>query len=84
MKPKTLQTTGGMSGLRSQDLHIERLVWPFLVEFADEVVKAGLLLEGIHARRSCRLLLQGPVHSLVATVLLRVARPDALDGDPQS
>jgi hypothetical protein len=50
-----------------------------VLEFANELVKARLLLEAVHAGRSGRLLLQGEVHALVAAVLLRASGLDALD-----
>src|ERR1700751_1647629 len=65
-------------------LHGKRLVWPFGVEFPDKVVETGLLLQAVHSGRSGCLFLQREMHALVAAVLLRVARPDALDGDAEA
>ena len=59
-------------------------MWPLGVEFADEVIEAGLLLQAVHAGRSGCFLLQRQMHALVAAVLLRVARLDALDGDAEA
>jgi hypothetical protein len=53
----------------------------FSVELLDESVEAGLLLQAIHARRASSLLFEGQVHALVAAVLLRAARLDALDAN---
>ena len=58
-------------------------MWPFGIEFLNEVVEAGLLLQAVHAGRSGCLFLQREMHALVAAVLLRVARLDALDGDAE-
>lgn len=57
---------------------------PFIVEFCDEVVEPGLLLQAVCARRSGCFLLQGQVHALVAAVLLGMTRLDAFDVDAQS
>src|SRR5271166_3858331 len=64
-------------------LHVERLVRPFLVEFPYEIVEAGLLLKAVHAWRPGGLFLQGEMHALVATVLLRMTWFDALDRDAE-
>ena len=45
----------------------------------DEGVEASLLLQAVHAGRAGRFLLESEVDTLVAAVLLRVARLDALD-----
>ena len=55
----------------------------FEVEFLNEGVELGLLLEAVHAGRPGCLLLEGQVHALVTAVLLRLARLDALDGDTE-
>src|SRR5690606_6043307 len=56
---------------------------PFLIEFADESIEARLLLQEGPAGRPCGLLLQRQVHALMTSVLLRVARPDALEANTQ-
>jgi len=58
-------------------------VRPFGVELPNEGIEALLLLQAVEARRPGCFLLEGEVHALVATVLLRVAGFDALDGDAE-
>jgi len=60
-------------------LHGEGLVGPLGIELRLEGVEASLLLEAVVAGRAGRFLLESEVETLVAAVLLRVARPDALD-----
>lgn len=50
-----------------------------MIEFMNEVVEAGLLLQAVHAGRPSGLGLQGEVHALVASVLRWLAGPDALN-----
>jgi hypothetical protein len=57
------------------------MVWPFTIELVDEVIEAGLLLQGVHARRSGRLLFEGQMHALMTAILLGMAWFDALDGN---
>ena len=52
---------------------------PLGIELRLEGVEASLLLEAVVAGRAGRFLLESEVETLVAAVLLRVARPDALD-----
>src|SRR6185295_14883894 len=63
--------------------HVERLVRPLLIEFADESIEAGLLLKDVFAGWSGRLFFQRQVHALMPAVLLGTARPDALQRDPE-
>ena len=55
----------------------------FGVELAEEGIEPGLLLQSVEARRPRGFFLQGQVHALMATVLLRLAGLDALDSDAQ-
>lgn len=56
---------------------------PLGVELLDEVVEVGLLLQEIGAGRLGCLKFQCQMHALMAAVLLRVARLDALDVDTE-
>ncbi len=55
----------------------------FGVELVNEGIKAVLLLQAVEAWRSCCFLLQGQVHALVAAILLRMARLDTFDRNPE-
>lgn len=57
---------------------VQRLVRPLIVVVAAEGVEAGLLLGQAGRRRIGGLRLQGPVHALVAAVLLRRGGPDVV------
>ena len=59
-------------------------MWALGIEFLNEGIEAGLLLQGIEARRAGGLLLERQMHGLVAAILLRMARLDALDGDVEA
>jgi hypothetical protein len=65
-------------------LHVDGLVWSFLVEFFYELVEAGLLLQAVHAGRPGGLFLEREMHALVTPVLLGISRLDPLDGDAES
>lgn len=54
---------------------------PFDVEFFDEIVEAGLLLQEIGTGRFGCLQLQGRMHALMAAVLLRMAWFDTFNVD---
>jgi len=49
----------------------------------NEVIEFGLLLQEVFAGRLGGLQLQGQMHTLVPSVLLRIARFDALDRDAE-
>ena len=53
----------------------------FGIELVDEGVEAILLLQAVQAWRPGCFLLEGEMHTLMAAVLLRMARFDALDRD---
>lgn len=55
-----------------------------LVEDADELIEPGLLLQEVLRGRLGGFLLERQMHALMATVLLRMPRLDALDVDPQA
>ena len=55
----------------------------FVIEFADEVVEARLLPQDIGACRLGGFFPQRQMHALMATVLLRMSRFDALNIDPE-
>lgn len=55
----------------------------FIIEFAEEVIEAGLLLERVHGGWPGGFLLEGEMHALVAPILLRTAWLDAFDGDAE-
>jgi hypothetical protein len=50
--------------------HVERLVWPLLIELSEERTEARLLLQGVGGRRLRGLALQREMHPLVPPVLL--------------
>ncbi|HVO02721.1 MAG TPA: hypothetical protein VMT54_11000 [Candidatus Cybelea sp.] len=54
---------------------------PFGIELGHEVVEPGLLLQEVGTGGPGGFLLQGQMHALVPSVLLRVAGLDALDLD---
>src|SRR5207302_11014532 len=56
---------------------------PLLVEGADELIEARLLLQEILGGRLGGLLLERQMHAFVAAVLLRVSGLAALDIDPE-
>ena len=61
----------------------ERLVWPEFVEERNELIEAGLLLAAGLGGRSSGVLLQGSMHALMASVLLRRAGVDPLQTDAE-
>ena len=77
-----IRAAGGSINL-GRALHPECLVRTFPIEFLDERIELSLLLEDIGAGRPRRFLLQSQMHAFMAAVLLRMARPDALNADAQ-
>ena len=57
---------------------------PLGIELADEGIEAFLLLQAVGAGRAGCFLFESEVHTLVASVLLRMAGLDALDGDAEA
>ena len=55
----------------------------FVVEFLEEIIEPGLLLQAVHAGGSRGFLFQGEMHALVAAVLLGLAGLDAFDIDAE-
>jgi len=54
---------------------------PVVIVTRNKRVEAGLLLQQVVGGRSCRLLLEGQMHALVAAVLLGMTGLDAFDRD---
>ena len=59
-------------------------MWPFAVEFSDEVIELRLLLQDIGGGRPRRLLLEREMHPFMAAVLLGVARANAFYRDAET
>ena len=57
---------------------------PFDIELTHEGIEAFLLLQAVGARRSGCFLLEGKVHALMTSVLLRVTRLDAFDRNAEA
>jgi hypothetical protein len=64
-------------------LHIQGFVRSFVVKDFDEVIESGLLLKEVSGCGLGCLFFQRKMHALMTSVLLRVARLDSLDADPQ-
>src|SRR5689334_14529833 len=56
---------------------------PFVIELGHEFIEAGLLLKAVCACGPGCLFLQGQMHPLMASILLRMAGLDALDLDAE-
>jgi hypothetical protein len=54
---------------------------PFVIEFLQEDVELGLLLQNVGARRTGGFFLQGQMHTFMTAVLLGMTRADPLNGD---
>lgn len=65
-------------------LHAKGFVWPFIVKFIDEAVEFSLLLKAVETGGARCLHLQGQMHALMASVLLRATRFDPFDADPKT
>jgi DNA-binding transcriptional LysR family regulator len=62
---------------------VQRLMRALVVVGFNEVIELGLLLQEVFTGRLGGLQLQGQMHTLVPSVLLRIARFDALDRDAE-
>ena len=56
---------------------------PLVVEDLDKLVEPGLLLKKIGSRRFSGFFLQGQMHALMATVLLRMTRLDPFNANTE-
>ena len=65
------------------DLVVQALMRTLIVEYVAKSIEAALLCAKRCRRRFRRVLLQCAMHPLMATVLLRPARLDALMHDPE-
>ena len=54
---------------------------PFVIEFVQEDVELGLLLQNVGARRTGSFSFQGEMHAFMPAVLLGMTRADPLNGD---
>jgi hypothetical protein len=61
--------------------HAQGFMGSFVIEFLEEGVELGLLLQDVGARRTSGLFLQGQMHAFMPAVLLRMTGPDPLNGD---
>jgi hypothetical protein len=55
-----------------------------LVELLDEIVKLPLLLKTVETRRACRFFFEREMHPFVASILLRMTRPDPFNADTET
>src|SRR5262249_54539879 len=65
----------------SRAFHAESFVRSFVIEFLQESVELGLLLQDVGSRRASGFFLQSEMHAFMTAVLLGMAGPDALNGD---
>ena len=64
-------------------LHAQGFVRTFLVELLDEMIELGLLLKEVCSGGLGGFFLQGQMHALMAAILLRMARLNALDANAE-
>jgi hypothetical protein len=62
------------------DAHVQRLVWPLVIELGQERIEPGLLLQGVARRRLRRFPLEREMHPLVTPV--RLGMPGRIVSDP--
>jgi hypothetical protein len=76
--------TIGASGSRvdlGRAFHGESFMGSFVIEFLQEGVEPGLLLQEVGTRRAGGLFLQGEMHALMPAILLGMAATDPLNGN---
>jgi hypothetical protein len=61
--------------------HVQGFMGSFVIEFLEEGVELGLLLQDVGARWASGFFFQGQMHALMPAVLLGMTGPDALNGD---
>ena len=61
--------------------HGEGFMRPFLIELLNKSIEPSLLLQDVGARGASRFFLQGQMHAFMTAVLLRMTRPNPLNGD---
>jgi hypothetical protein len=79
--PEIARTVGARINFLLSDFKSN--VGPLAIELLDEGIAALLLLDGIHDRRPRGMLVQGGVHTLVASILLGMSGFDAFGGDAE-
>jgi hypothetical protein len=65
-------------------LHTEGLVRALIIKDFDEFVEPGLLLQEVCTGRLGGFFFEGEMHAFAAAILLRMARLDAFDANPQA
>lgn len=68
----------------NRSLHLKRLMRSFVVIFVFETLEHFLLLEHVHACWAGAVLFERSMHPFMTSVLLRVARLDTFNGNPQA
>ena len=68
----------------SRTFHVQGFMGTFVVEDLDKIVEAGLLLKEVCGSRLGGFFLQSEMHALVTAVLLRMARLDPFNANPQA
>jgi hypothetical protein len=74
---------GGLIDLR-RTLHGKGFVRRLVIEYLDEIIEAGLLLQEVAGGRFGDFFLQGQMHAFGTAVLLRMATLDPFDANAQA